>query len=91
MNSQLPAGCRQILELQSGVITHGQAIGAGLSRHALAARLDSGRWQRLHAGVYAAFTGNPGPAPLRSSLEFGQSKPGTGGYRVPAATGCRGG
>jgi hypothetical protein len=59
MNSQLPADCRQILELQSGVITRGQALGAGLSRHALTARLDSGRWQRLHAGVYAAFTGHP--------------------------------
>ena len=59
MTSQLPAGCRQILELQAGVITRGQALGAGLSRHALAARLDSRRWQRLHAGVYAAFTGRP--------------------------------
>jgi hypothetical protein len=59
MTGQLPRDCRQILELQAGVITRGQALGAGLSRHALTARLDSGRWQRLQTGVYAAFTGKP--------------------------------
>ncbi len=59
MTGQLPGDCRQILQLQAGVITRAQALGAGMSRHALNARLDSGRWQRLHSGVYAAFSGKP--------------------------------
>ena len=32
-------------------------MAAGLTRHAVYARLASGRWQRLHAGVYAAYSG----------------------------------
>ena len=28
------------------------------------AKLDSGRWRRLHSGVYAAFTGPPDRAPV---------------------------
>lgn len=59
MTGQLPGDCHQILQLQAGVITRAQALAAGLSRHALSARLDSGRWQRLHSGVYAAFSGKP--------------------------------
>lgn len=32
-------------------------MAAGLTRHAVYARLASGRWQRVHAGVYAAYSG----------------------------------
>lgn len=45
------------LDKQHGVLTREQAVGAGVSRHLNAARLDSGRWQRLHRGVFAAFSG----------------------------------
>jgi hypothetical protein len=45
------------LERQDGVITREQAIEAGLTRHAIEARLASGRWRRLHRGVYATFSG----------------------------------
>lgn len=46
-----------ILDTQEGVVSHKQAIDAGLTRHAIEARLVSGRWQRLHRGVYATFSG----------------------------------
>jgi hypothetical protein len=53
------------LERQDGVITREQAIDAGLTRHAIEARLVSGRWQRLHRGVYATFSG---PVPRGAML-----------------------
>jgi hypothetical protein len=55
------------LEQQQGVLTREQAIGGGLSRHAIAARVESGRWQRLHRGVFVTFSG---PVP-RASLLWG--------------------
>jgi very-short-patch-repair endonuclease len=47
------------------VLTRGQALSAGLSRRLIASRLDSGRWQRLHRGVFATFSG---PVPRESQL-----------------------
>jgi hypothetical protein len=47
------------------VLSREQALEAGLSRHAVNARLDSGRWQRLHRGVFAAFSG---PVPRSAQL-----------------------
>lgn len=41
-----------LLTRQHGAITAGQALAAGLTRHAIAHRLDSGRWVRAHRGVY---------------------------------------
>jgi hypothetical protein len=55
----------RLLRQQDGVLTRAQAIEAGLTAAAVKARLDSGRWQRLRLGVYAAFTG---PVPRRSRL-----------------------
>jgi predicted transcriptional regulator of viral defense system len=54
-----------VLDRQEGVITHGQAIDAGLTRHAIEARLDSRRWQRLYRGVYATYSG---PIPRAAML-----------------------
>ena len=45
------------LEKQQGVLSREQAIVAGVSRHVIAGRIDSGQWQRLHRGVFAAFSG----------------------------------
>lgn len=53
------------LERQEGVLTREQAIDAGLSRHAIEARAESGRWQRLHRGVFATFSG---PVPRAAIL-----------------------
>ena len=54
-----------MLDRQHGVLTREQAISAGLSRHLIAARLDSGRWQRLHRGVFVTFSG---PVPREARL-----------------------
>jgi hypothetical protein len=47
------------LALQRGVLSRPQAVSLGLTSSAIAARLRNGRWQRLHPGVYAAFSGDP--------------------------------
>jgi very-short-patch-repair endonuclease len=54
-----------VLEKQRGVVSRDQALAAGLSRHVIAGRIESGRWQRLHHGVFAAFSG---PVPRESVL-----------------------
>jgi hypothetical protein len=59
MTQQLPGEVDGLLSRQAGVITRTQALAAGMTRHAIQARLDSGRWQRLHVGVYAAYSGLP--------------------------------
>jgi hypothetical protein len=48
-----------LLELQSGVISRQQAMESGLPPAAIDSQVRSGRWQRLHSGVYATFTGRP--------------------------------
>ena len=57
MAQQLPAEARTLLRRQAGVITRAQALAAGISRHAIYARLEAGRWQRLHLGVYVSYSG----------------------------------
>ena len=47
----------ELLDRQCGVLSRGQATSYGLSRGAVAARLRSGRWRRVHPRVYATFTG----------------------------------
>jgi hypothetical protein len=46
-----------VLRYQAGVVTREQAHGAGLSDDAIAYRVATGRWQRIHLGVYATFSG----------------------------------
>jgi len=59
MAHELPRPCLRLLSAQCGVIASWQAEAAGISgRHMRNLEL-SGRWQRLHFGVYAAFTGQP--------------------------------
>jgi hypothetical protein len=61
---------RPILEVrdrQEGVLTREQALGAGLSKRLIEGRLELGRWQRLHRGVFATFSG---PVP-RGALLWG--------------------
>ena len=54
-----------VLRYQAGVVTRAQALSAGLSRGAIAHRVTTGRWQRLHEGVYATFSG---PVPRQAQL-----------------------
>lgn len=60
--SYLPEQLLDLAEFQQGVITLQQAYGAGLTRGAIRARIDRGRWQRVHPGVFAVFSGEPGRA-----------------------------
>jgi hypothetical protein len=55
----LPAGLRELAELQSGVVTKSQAGLAGLERGIVGSNLRYGRWQRMYRGVYATFSGEP--------------------------------
>jgi len=50
-----PLGAR--VRLQSGVVSRQQAVTAGLPPSVIDNQLRYGRWQRLHSGVYATFTG----------------------------------
>jgi hypothetical protein len=50
----------RVLEQQFEVISRGQALGAGLTKHALGHRLrPGGPWRTLLPGVYMAVTGTP--------------------------------
>ena len=59
MTAELAEYLRDLLERQCGVLTRAQALGNGMTRKQVEARLRSGRWQRLHPGVYATFSGDP--------------------------------
>jgi hypothetical protein len=54
----LTVHARDLLQRQSGVLTRAQALSDGMTRKQIEVRLSSGRWQRLHPGVYATFTGD---------------------------------
>lgn len=60
MTGELDEDVRDLLQRQSGVLTRAQALGNGMTRKQVEARLCSARWQRLHTGVYATFSGEPG-------------------------------
>jgi hypothetical protein len=58
MSFELPTELRDLAERQNGVISRGQALSSGLRKDLIAARLNQGRWQRLHTGVYATYSGS---------------------------------
>src|SRR5882762_4715795 len=60
MESELPSTLRYLAGNQCGVVSRSQALRAGLSTDMIKFRLRSGRWQLMHRGVYATFTGAPG-------------------------------
>ena len=69
MTREIPAEARDLLESQAGVLSRAQALRAGLTDKQIKAACRGGRWQRLHTGVYAAFTGEPGrPALLWAAV-----------------------
>ncbi len=59
MEDELSLHWRSHLQSQSGVVSREQARAAGFTEKAIAWRLRSGKWQRIHRGVYATFTGKP--------------------------------
>lgn len=60
MARELPADLRYLARRQYGVVSRTQAMRTGLSAGMIKFRIRSGRWQQLHLGVYATFTGAPG-------------------------------
>lgn len=59
MRHELPDSLHALAELQCGILTASQAVAGGISRNVITSRLRQGRWQRMHAGVYAVFSGEP--------------------------------
>jgi hypothetical protein len=57
MGDVIPQTLRGLAVDQAGVVTRQQALDAGMSHGAIVAKIRFGRWQRVHAGVYATFTG----------------------------------
>jgi hypothetical protein len=60
MTREVPAEACELLSDQDGVLTRAQALRTGMTAKQIVAALSSGRWQRLHTGVYATFSGEPG-------------------------------
>lgn len=50
---------RTLCQLQSGIISRQQAVAEGVGTATIQSKLRSGRWQQLHRGVYATYTGAP--------------------------------
>ena len=59
MPAVLTPECLLLLDRQEGVITVGQAVATGMSEKRVRDQVRAGRWQAMHRGVYAAFTGKP--------------------------------
>jgi predicted transcriptional regulator of viral defense system len=59
MGYDIPAAAAEIADWQEGVISRRQLLEAGLSSQLIKRRLERGRWQQLHWGVYAVFNGPP--------------------------------
>jgi hypothetical protein len=59
MGYDIPAAAAQIAHWQSGTVSRQQLLDAGLSAQLIKRRLERGRWQQIHWGVYAVFTGPP--------------------------------
>ncbi len=60
MPNELPPYLRELAQFQQGILTRGQARQGGLTKDVIRSRVRQGRWQRVHAGVYAVFSGEPG-------------------------------
>jgi predicted transcriptional regulator of viral defense system len=59
MGYDIPAAAAEIAQWQSGTVSRQQLLDAGLSAQLIKRRLERGRWQQLHWGVYAVFSGPP--------------------------------
>jgi very-short-patch-repair endonuclease/predicted transcriptional regulator of viral defense system len=60
MPPEIPRQCQELLALQRGVLSRNQALESGIGPKTVRSRLLAGHWQRMHRGVYAAFSGEPG-------------------------------
>jgi predicted transcriptional regulator of viral defense system len=69
---------------QRGVLSRQQALALGLTSSAVAARLEAGHWQRLHRGVYATFSGEPGRPALLWAAVLRTGRPAVLSYATAA-------
>jgi hypothetical protein len=69
----------ELRERQDGVISHRQAIAAGMTESAIRHRLNSKRWQQLHRAVYATFDGPVSRRAIIWAALVGTSSPGSHG------------
>ena len=53
----IPDGCQALIALQRGVIGRQQALDSGLGPDSIENLIRTGRWERVHRGIYKAFTG----------------------------------
>lgn len=60
MPNELPQRLRELAQFQHGILTRDQAQQGGLTKDVIRSRVRQDRWQRMHAGVYAVFSGEPG-------------------------------
>jgi hypothetical protein len=58
MANTIPPALREMLTEQAGMVSRRQVLRAGLTRSTIDSKVRHGRWQQVHPGVYAAFTGN---------------------------------
>jgi hypothetical protein len=65
MSVELSRECLRLLNRQDRVLAIGQALEVGLTAEWIRNQVRYGRWQVMHRGVYAAFTG---PAPRGAEL-----------------------
>jgi putative AbiEi antitoxin of type IV toxin-antitoxin system len=65
MKYDIPVAVASVAQSQSGAVTRQQLLDAGLKSQTIFRRLERGRWQQLHRGVYAVFTG---PVPRETTL-----------------------
>src|SRR5262245_19309652 len=59
MDYDISGAAAELANWQAGVISRQQLLAAGLTSQMIATRLERQRWQQLHWGVYAVFTGPP--------------------------------
>jgi hypothetical protein len=57
MRNTIPAGLLDQARWQAGLINREQALRAGLSSNTIISKVAHNRWQQIHRGVYATFTG----------------------------------
>jgi hypothetical protein len=55
----LPDVLRELVARQCGVLSGRQLEQGGLTRYVAKSKVTNGRWQRMHPGVYATFSGEP--------------------------------
>jgi len=58
MSAKSPAELQKTASRQAGIVTRKQAITARMSARAIEWKVRNDEWRRVHAGVYATFTGD---------------------------------